>query len=68
MLPSLFVSHGAPTLVLDAVPAREFLAALPERLAAHVALAKALEAAGRPDEARRRLREADAVLRAPSAR
>lgn len=34
MLPSLFVSHGAPTLVLDAVPAREFLAALPELLPA----------------------------------
>jgi 4,5-DOPA dioxygenase extradiol len=28
MLPSLFVSHGAPTLPFDAVPAREFLRGL----------------------------------------
>ncbi|MEJ0026913.1 MAG: class III extradiol ring-cleavage dioxygenase [Rhizomicrobium sp.] len=28
MLPSLFVSHGAPTLPFDAVPAREFLLGL----------------------------------------
>ena len=28
MLPSLFLSHGAPTLLLDAVPARDFLARL----------------------------------------
>ena len=31
MLPSLFVSHGAPTLPLDDVPARDFLRELPER-------------------------------------
>ena len=28
MIPSLFLSHGAPTLLLDAVPARDFLARL----------------------------------------
>ncbi len=28
MLPTLFVSHGAPTLIGEAVPARDFLAAL----------------------------------------
>ena len=28
MLPAIFVSHGAPTLILDACPAREFLKAL----------------------------------------
>ncbi len=32
MLPSLFVSHGAPTLPLDACPAREFLKSLGARL------------------------------------
>jgi 4,5-DOPA dioxygenase extradiol len=31
MLPSIFVSHGAPTLPLDDVPARDFLMQLPER-------------------------------------
>ena len=31
MLPSIFVSHGAPTLPLDDVPARDFLRELPER-------------------------------------
>src|ERR1700741_380727 len=31
MLPSVFVSHGAPTLPLDDVPARDFLMRLPER-------------------------------------
>jgi 4,5-DOPA dioxygenase extradiol len=31
MLPSVFVSHGAPTLPLDDVPARDFLRDLPRR-------------------------------------
>jgi 4,5-DOPA dioxygenase extradiol len=33
MLPSLFVSHGAPTLPFDAVPAREFLRGLGSTMA-----------------------------------
>ena len=33
MLPSLFVSHGAPTLPFDDVPARDFLRGLGQRLA-----------------------------------
>jgi 4,5-DOPA dioxygenase extradiol len=32
VLPALFVSHGAPTLILDDVPARHFLASLSERV------------------------------------
>ena len=28
MLPSLFLSHGAPTLIISDVPARRFLAGL----------------------------------------
>lgn len=32
MLPSLFVSHGAPTLVFDDIPARSFLKGLEERV------------------------------------
>lgn len=32
MLPSLFVSHGAPTLVFDDTPARSFLEGLEERV------------------------------------
>ena len=32
MLPSLFISHGAPSLVLDDSPARTFLASLPTLL------------------------------------
>ena len=32
MLPALFVSHGAPTLILDDVPARRFLAGLGQRV------------------------------------
>lgn len=32
MLPTLFISHGAPTLPLDDVPARDFLAALSRTL------------------------------------
>lgn len=32
MLPSLFVSHGAPTLVFDDTPARSFLGGLEERI------------------------------------
>jgi 4,5-DOPA dioxygenase extradiol len=32
MLPSLFVSHGAPTMPFDAVPARDFLRGLGARL------------------------------------
>ena len=31
MQPSLFVSHGAPTLILDPAPARDFLAGLGDR-------------------------------------
>ncbi|MBE9608096.1 dioxygenase family protein [Chitinilyticum piscinae] len=31
-MPALFVSHGAPTLLFDAVPARDFLRGLPARL------------------------------------
>ncbi|HSO07922.1 MAG TPA: class III extradiol ring-cleavage dioxygenase [Pelomicrobium sp.] len=31
-LPTVFVSHGAPTLPLEAIPARDFLAALGEEL------------------------------------
>jgi len=42
MLPSLFVSHGAPTLALDSYPAREFLKGL-----------GALGAAGEGAEAKR---------------
>lgn len=32
MNPALFVSHGAPTLPLDPIPAREFLKGLGETL------------------------------------
>jgi 4,5-DOPA dioxygenase extradiol len=32
VLPALFVSHGAPTLILDDVPARHFLASLSTRV------------------------------------
>jgi 4,5-DOPA dioxygenase extradiol len=32
VLPALFVSHGAPTLILDDVPARHFLATLSKRV------------------------------------
>jgi 4,5-DOPA dioxygenase extradiol len=32
VLPALFVSHGGPTLILDDVPARHFLASLSERV------------------------------------
>ena len=31
-LPSIFVSHGSPTLLIDEVPARDFLRALPGRI------------------------------------
>jgi 4,5-DOPA dioxygenase extradiol len=31
-MPTIFVSHGSPTLILDDVPARAFLASLGQQL------------------------------------